>query len=88
MTTRPGFNESVILNLLSAEDYQFLSSKMVVDANALRPRETGKILLKSVPQLDISSTKIREKLLKGENVSEWVPEGVARKLRGLKQYDD
>ncbi len=88
VTTRPGFNESVILNLMSAEDYQFLSSKMVVDANALRPRETGKILLKSVPQLDISSTKIREKLLKGEDVSEWVPEGVARKLRGLKQYDD
>ena len=88
VTTRPGFNESTIINRMSAEDYQFLSSKMVAGADALRPRETGKILLKSVPQLDISSTKIREKLLKDEDVSEWVPEGVARKLRGLKQYDD
>ena len=88
VTTRPGFNESAMINRMSTEDYQFLSLKMVAAADALRPRETGKILLKSVPQLDISSTQIRQKLLKNEDVSEWMPEDVARKLRGLTQNDD
>ena len=80
VTTRPGFNESAIIDQMSADDYQFLSAKIVEHADALRPRETGKILLKSVPQLDISSTKIRAKLLKNEDVSEWMPEGVSRRL--------
>ena len=80
VTTRPGFNESAIADQMSAEDYQFLSAKMVGHAHELRPRETGKILLKSVPQLDISSTQIRAKLLKNEDVSEWMPEAVSGRL--------
>ena len=80
VTTRPGFNKSAIVDQMSAEDYRFLSARMVEHANALRPRETGKILLKSVPQLDISATQIRAKLLKNEDVSEWMPEAVFRKL--------
>ena len=65
---------------MSAVDYQFLSARRVAHADELRPRETGKILLKSVPQLDISSTQIRAKLLKNEEVSEWMPEGVSSRL--------
>jgi len=80
VTTRPGFNENSIIDQMRAEDYQFLSTKMVAHADALRPRETGKILLKSVPQLDISSTQIRAKLLRNEDVSEWMPEDVSSRL--------
>jgi len=88
VTTRPGFDESTIMDRMSAEDSQFLFARMVAQADELKPRETGKILLKSVPQLDISSTQIRAKLLKDEDVSEWMPEAVWRKLRGLKQHDN
>ncbi len=88
VTTRPGFDESTIMDRMSAEDSQFLFARMVAQADELKPRETGKILLKSVPQLDISSTQIRAKLLRDEDVSEWMPEAVWRKLRGLKQHDN
>ncbi len=81
VTTRPGFNESAISDQMSAEDYRYLSAKMVKHAAALRPRETGKILLKSVPQLDISSTQIRAKLLMNESVDAWMPVAVSEQLR-------
>lgn len=84
VTTRPGFDEKQVAAKMSVEDYQFLASKIVQDANALSARETGKILLKSVPQLDISSTQIRAKLLNNEDVSDWMPEQVSNKLRGFK----
>jgi nicotinate-nucleotide adenylyltransferase len=82
VTTRPGFNESAISDQMSTEDYRFLSAKMVEHTDALRPRETGKILLKSVPQLDISSTQIRAKLLNNESVGAWLPAAVSEQLRG------
>jgi nicotinate-nucleotide adenylyltransferase len=82
VTTRPGFNESAISDQMSTEDYRFLSAKMVEHTDALRPRETGKILLKSVPQLDISSTQIRAKLLNNESVDAWLPAAVSEQLRG------
>jgi len=82
VTTRPGFNENAIIDRMSTEDYQFLSARRVAHADELRPRETGKILLISVPQLDISSTQIREKLLKNEEVNEWMPEAVSSRLSG------
>ncbi len=68
---------------MSLEDYQFLAAKMTSDVNALNRRETGEILLQSVPQLDISSTMIRDGLIKGEEVCQWMPEDVCQKLRGL-----
>jgi len=83
VTTRPGFNESAISDQMSTVDYRFLSAKMVEHADALRPRETGKILLKSVPQLDISSTLIRAKLLNNESVDAWLPAAVSEQLRGF-----
>ncbi len=84
VTTRPGFNENAIADQMSIDDYQFLLAKMVAHAEALRPRETGKILLKSVPQLDISSTQIRTRLLNNERVDEWMPATVSEQLRGFK----
>ncbi len=81
VTTRPGFEQSALAERMSAEDYQFLAEKMTRDVNALTPRETGKILLQSVPQLDISSTQIRSNLHKGEDISQWMPEQAYRQLR-------
>ena len=83
VTTRPGFEQSEIASHMSAEDYRFLADKITDDVNALMLQETGKILLQSVPQLDISATQIRDKLLGGEDVSQWMPEQAYQELRGL-----
>ena len=81
VTTRPGVDQQIMAEQMSAADYQFLAEKMTHDVNALTPQETGKILLQSVPQLDISSTKIRSSLLKGEDISQWMPEQAYLQLR-------
>ncbi|MBL4712444.1 MAG: nicotinate-nucleotide adenylyltransferase [Gammaproteobacteria bacterium] len=83
VTTRPGFCLSDVEKEMAAEDYAFLSARMIVDANRLTSQEAGKILLISVPQLDISATKIREELVNNTNISEWLPESVAEQLRGF-----
>ena len=88
VTTRPGFDKTAIADHMSAEDYQFLASKMTQDVKALTPRETGKILLQSVPQLDISSTQIRANLLNGDDISQWVSEEVRQQLTRKTFYDN
>jgi len=87
VTMRPGFDPSTIEDQMSAEDYRFLAGRMTQQPAALTARETGKILLQSVPQLDISSTQIRENLLKDEDVRHWMPESAYKKLREIK-YDN
>ena len=84
VTQRPGFSQTDIANQMKHADYQFLAGKITQDVSELASKDTGVILLQSVPQLDISSTQIREKLLKGDDVSQWLPEGIYQKLRGLK----
>ncbi|NOR43047.1 MAG: nicotinate-nucleotide adenylyltransferase [Gammaproteobacteria bacterium] len=81
--TRPGFKQESLAQQMSRENYQFLCKRMTQDVKMLASREVGKILLQSVPQLDISSTQIRAKLLAGEDVSQWVPADVYQKLRGF-----
>jgi len=83
ITQRPGFDQSMIAEQMKAEDYQFLAERMTQDANVLTEQETGKILLKSVPQLDISSTQIRANLLQGKDISQWMPEVACQQLRGF-----
>ncbi|VAW54568.1 Nicotinate-nucleotide adenylyltransferase [hydrothermal vent metagenome] len=86
VTTRPGFDESEIMERIDADNYQYLAAKMVTQAAALTPNETGKILLQSVPQLDISSTKIRANWLTDDIVRQWMPEATYQQLREIK-YD-
>lgn len=83
VTTRPGFDKETISEQMAAADYQFLSEKMTQDINEITAESTGKILLKSVPQLDISSTQIRAKLSAGEDVSQWMPAEEYLQLRGF-----
>jgi nicotinate-nucleotide adenylyltransferase len=83
VTTRPGFKQESLAKQMSRENYQFLCKRMTQDVKMLASREVGEILLQSVPQLDISSTQIRAKLLAGEDVSQWVPADVYQKLRGF-----
>jgi nicotinate-nucleotide adenylyltransferase len=83
VTARPGFDQASIAEQMTAADYQFLSARMTQDIDAIRSEVTGKILLQSVPQLDISSTRIRARLLAGEDVSEWMPEEEYLQLRGF-----
>lgn len=72
---------------MDSEDYQFLRQRMTTDVNAFTaqetPREKAKILLQSVPQLDISSTQIRANLQDEEKISQWMPGQAYQKLRGF-----
>jgi len=86
VTTRPGFDESEIIERIDADNYQYLAAKMVTQVAALTPNETGKILLQSVPQLDISSTEIRANWLTHDIVRQWMPEAAYQQLREIK-YD-
>ena len=88
VTTRPGFDQMSIAGQMSRADYEFLSQKMTQDVNALSPLETGEILLQSVPQLDISSTQIRAKLLNAEDISQWLPDEVLQQLKRFTLDDD
>ena len=72
---------------MDSKDYQFLAKRMTTQANTLTAQESGKILLQSVPQLDISSTQIRDNLLDDEQISQWMPEQAYRKLRGFMNDD-
>ena len=83
VTTRPGFDQALILEQVGAENYPFLAEKMTQDIETLKQGKTGKILLQSVPLLDISSTEIRTKLLNGEDVSQLMPDGAHQILRGF-----
>lgn len=83
VTTRPGFDQALILEQVGAENYPFLAEKMTQDIETLKQGKTGKILLQSVPLLDISSTEIRTKLLNGEDVSQLMPDEALQKLRGF-----
>ena len=66
-----------------AADYAFLEERMTSDADTLTTQEKGRILLQSVPQLDISSTQIRDNLLDDEQISQWMPKQVYKQLRGF-----
>ena len=83
VTTRPGFKQESLAQQMSLENYQFLSKRMTQDVKMLASQEVGEILLQSVPQLDVSSTQIRAKLLAGEDVSQWIPAEAYQKLRGF-----
>ena len=83
VTTRPGFDQALILEQIGAENYPFIAEKMTQDFETLKQEKAGKILLQSVPLLDISSTEIRTKLLNGEDVSELMPDEAHKKLRGF-----
>jgi len=56
VTTRPGFDQALILEQIGAENYPFIAEKMTQDFETLKQEKAGKILLQSVPLLDISST--------------------------------
>ncbi len=88
VTTRPGFDQNTMAAQMMPDDYQFLSERITQDINEIRSKATGKILLKSVPQLDISSTRIRAKLLAGEDVSDWMPKAAYLQLRGFIKNDN
>lgn len=82
------FNKDKMLEKSNAgkmdlEDYAFLAEKMTTDVSILTSQTAGAILLQSVPQLDISSTIIRQKFLNGDDVSEYMPAAVCQQLRGF-----
>lgn len=80
---RPGFSSTDVAKHMKPADYQFLAEKMTHDVAVLTSKKTGVILLQSVPQLDISSTQIRARLRKGDDVSQWLPEEICQELRGF-----
>lgn len=86
--TRPGFDQNTISKCMNALDYGYINDRITADVNALSARECGKILLQSVPELDISSTMIRDMLKNRKDISEWVPQAVCQQLMRKTNNDD
>ena len=90
VTTRPGFDQDMVAGQMTEEDYHFLNLRMTSDTAdlvAMTGSVEGKILLKSVPQLDISSTMIRQQLsgkpvAANAAVKQWMPRAVCQQLSG------
>ena len=87
VTTRPGFDSKQMQAHMNSIDYRFLKQQMTQDINIFARRESSrdraKILIQSVPQLDISSTRLRQQLNAGEDISQWMPSSAYRTLRGF-----
>jgi len=73
VTTRPGFE---IINALIRE----LPVTLATTASELSAQASGRILLQSVTQLDISASHIREMLATGRSVRYLLPDEVNNKL--------
>ena len=71
---RPGFEWP------SAPELQALESCRSSDASELKQAATGRILLQSVTQLDISASEIRKQLQAGLDIRYLLPEAVRLKL--------
>lgn len=80
VTMRPGFSPASIETSMDPDDYRFLSLRMTEDDSQLMTQTCGQILLKSVPQLDISSTEIRRRLRAGQDVCELMPAAACERL--------
>lgn len=79
ITHRPGFDWP------KAPELAMLETCLVINPETLKQSRAGKILLKSVAQLDISSSDIRKRLQTGEDISDLMPEAVYKKLLEIKQ---
>ena len=88
VTTRPGYQQQSIAEHMDPDDYRFIEDRITQDVNLLSTRESGQILLQSVPQLDISSTQIRQMLESGTDISQWMPEAVYQQLKRNKLDDN
>ncbi|HEB82293.1 MAG TPA: nicotinate-nucleotide adenylyltransferase [Gammaproteobacteria bacterium] len=89
VTTRPGFSLDALEKNGNPADFAFLRSRIIHEDEAELAESLGdkggQILLKSVPQLDISSTMIRHKLAQGEDISAYLPAAVARRLQSYQR---
>ena len=79
ITERPGFCWP------DAPEMQALENNLVNDPAMLKQVDTGRILLQSVSQLDISSSDIRQKLLAGQSVRDLMPAEVEHELLEMMQ---
>ncbi len=72
----------------SVEIEQLLKKHAAKEKTALHSREAGYILFQSVPQLDISSTQIRQLIGNGQPVDELLPQAVNKLIRQWQLYRD
>lgn len=63
-----------------------LAERRVFHARELHEHATGRILLKSVTQLDISATELRKRLAEGRSVRYLLPETVRRYIETQRLY--
>ena len=81
ITARPGvvmFNQG---GVDFGEHQAMLKQRLVADADALKQRQHGQILLQSVSLLDISASQIRDSLGRGESIQGLLPENVREYLQ-------
>lgn len=86
ITPRPGFSVSEM------DASSTLMAKITHEINDLQVQDSGKILLQSALQLDISSTHIRrcfqqDKLAQRQTVAQWMPGAVFEQLKRFFEND-
>lgn len=77
---RPGISVSI------TPENQFLQQHLCESANALHQKTSGYIHSLQVPQLDISSTLIRQRIQHGSPVSDLLPQAVEQLIRQWALY--
>lgn len=81
ITTRPGMPMFDQTESNFGEHYSMLEQRVVYQADALKQRQHGQILLQSTTLLDISASQIRELLNSGKSIQYLLPENVREYLQ-------
>ena len=71
----------------SAELEKFIQPRVATDLQVLRENSAGKIMFLLNTEYDISSTKLREKLSKGQSAANMLPEAVNKNIRVKELYN-
>ncbi|VAW62423.1 Nicotinate-nucleotide adenylyltransferase [hydrothermal vent metagenome] len=74
VTTRPGAERAAFAQQAA------ISARFSDDSRCLERRSAGQILLQSVTQLDISASRIRQSLRRGQSIQYLLPEALREKL--------
>ena len=81
VTQRPGYRWDEI------EDIQWLEPFLTDDIEVLKREASGRILLQSVTQVDISASDIRQFIKNGQDISHLVPPEVHQQLMKMAQNE-
>ena len=83
---RPGFDIHNDAVLISPALFSLIQARVTDSVHILQENSSGYINFQAVTQLNISSTRIRELVKQGKNISFLLPESVKQKISNLNLY--